>query len=195
MAEQKYINKIIYGDKTLIDLTGDTISPENLDQGITAHDKSGKPIVGTSTKDSDTSDATVTVAEMLVDKTAYARGVKLVGTMPNNGGISESISTKAQKVTVPLGFHDGSGKIAIADAEQEKIVAANIKQGITILGVEGEYAGESANLQSKTVTPSSIEQTVQPDEGYDALSSVVVSAISYTETNNAAGGTTVTIAG
>ncbi len=195
MAEQNHINKIIYGDKILIDLTGDTISPENLGQGITAHDKSGKPIVGTSTKDSDTSDATITVAEMLVDKTAYARGAKLVGTMPNNGGISESISTKSQKVTVPLGFHDGSGKIAIADAEQKKIVGANIKQGITILGVEGEYAGESANLQSKTVTPSSIEQTVQPDDGYDALSSVVVRAISYTETENAAGGTTVTIAG
>ncbi len=193
MSETKYIGKVIYDSKVLIDLTGDTIVPENLDQGITAHDKSGKPIVGTSTKDSDTSDATVTVAEMLEGKTSYARGVKLTGSMPNNGGASEFISTKSQKITVPLGFHDGSGKISIADAEQEKIIGSNIKQGITILGVEGEYAGESANLQSKTVTPSSTMQTVQADDGYDALSSVVVNAISYTETNNSAGGITVTI--
>lgn len=86
MSETKYIGKVIYDSKVLIDLTGDTIVPENLDQGITAHDKSGKPIVGTSTKDSDTSDATVTVAEMLEGKTSYARGVKLTGSMPNNGG-------------------------------------------------------------------------------------------------------------
>lgn len=193
MAETKYINKIVYGDKTLIDLTGDTVAPESLGKGITAHDKSGKPIIGTSTKDSDTSDATITVAEMLEGKTGYARGVKLTGTMPNNGGITESISTKSQQVTVPLGFHDGSGKVSISETEQDKIVAANIKQGITILGVEGEYAGESANLQSKTVTPSKNQQTIQPDEGYDALSSVVVNAITYTETNNSAGGITATI--
>lgn len=160
MAETKYINKIVYGDKTLIDLTGDTVAPESLGKGITAHDKSGKPIIGTSTKDSDTSDATITVAEMLEGKTGYARGVKLTGTMPNNGGITESISTKSQQVTVPLGFHDGSGKVSISETEQDKIVAANIKQGITILGVEGEYAGESANLQSKTVTPSKNQQTI-----------------------------------
>lgn len=41
------INKIIYGGRTLIDLTEDTVSPETLGKGVTAHDKSGMPIVGT----------------------------------------------------------------------------------------------------------------------------------------------------
>lgn len=187
------ISKIIYGNNTLMDLTADSVTPEVLQQGITAHNAAGEPIVGTSTKDSDTSDATASVAEILIGKTAYARGAKLTGTMPDNGGISENISEKEQEISIPLGFHDGSGTVAINATEQEKIIPANIKQGITILGVEGEYSGEGALAQSKTVTPSAVEQTVMPDSGYDYLSSVVVKAIPYTETENAAGGITVTI--
>lgn len=195
MAEGKLTNKVIFGDEVLIDLTADTISPDKLEKGITAHDKTGAIITGTSTKDSDTSDATAAVAEVLVGKTAYARGAKLTGTMPDNGGMSGSIATKEQEVSVPMGFHDGSGKVSISADEQEKIIPANIKQGITLLGVEGGYSGESFLAQSKTVTPSRAQQTVQPDAGYDYLSSVTVNAITYTETENAAGGTTVTIAG
>ncbi len=191
MAEN--YNKVVYGSKTLIDLTADTVTPETLAKDATAHDKTGAVIVGTSTKDSDTSDATAAVAEILVGKTAYARGAKLTGTMPDNGAISGEISEKAQTVTVPMGFHDGGGSVGISSAEQDKIIPANIKQGITVLGVEGEYSGEGATAQSKTVTPTSADQTVQPDEGYDYLSSVVVKAIPYTETENAAGGITVTI--
>ena len=41
------INKVIFGSDTLIDLTEDTVSPETLGKGVTAHDKSGVPIVGT----------------------------------------------------------------------------------------------------------------------------------------------------
>lgn len=37
---------IVYKDKVLIDLSGDTVSPETLTEGVTAHDKNGDPIVG-----------------------------------------------------------------------------------------------------------------------------------------------------
>ena len=113
--------------------------------------------------------------------------------MPNNGAVKGTISTKAGAYKIPLGFHDGTGTAAISSTEQAKIIAGNIKQGVSILGVTGSYAGEAAKLQKKTVSPSTTEQTVTADSGYDALGSVVVSKIPYSETENTSGGTTVTI--
>lgn len=187
-------NKIIYGGNTLIDLTGDTVSESALLAGQTAHDKSGAAITGTCTYDSDTSDATAAVAETLLGKTFYARGAKLTGTMPNNGAVSGKISTKAGVYTVPQGYHDGSGTVQIDAAEQAKLIANNIRAGITILGVTGTMSGsEDVKAQSKSVTPTTTAQTVVPDDGYNYLSSVTVGAIPYAESENAAGGTTVTI--
>ncbi len=187
------VNKIIYGGNTLIDLTADTVTEDKLIAGITAHDKSGELIEGTCDFDVNSSDATVAVAEMLNGKTAYARGTKLTGTMPNNGAIAGTISTKAGEYTVPQGYHDGSGKVAISSTEQAKIVAGNIKSGVTILGVQGTYTGAAIKAQSKTVTPTTSQQTIQPDSDYDYLSSVTVNSIPYVESPNSAGGTTVTI--
>ena len=73
MANQ-YINKVIYGNRTLIDLTGDTVEPSKVLSGVTAHDKSGAPITGTCEYDVNSTDGTAAVAEILVGKTAYARG-------------------------------------------------------------------------------------------------------------------------
>lgn len=140
MANQ-YKSKIIYDGQTLIDLTADTITPADLAKDVTAHDKSGAPIVGTSTKDADTSNDNAVAAEILATKTAHARGTQLTGTMPNNGAITGTISTVDGEYTVPIGYHDGSGKVAIASAEQSKIVGANIRQGVTILGVQGTMSG------------------------------------------------------
>ena len=41
------INKVVLGEDTLIDLTGDTVSADKLAKGTTAHDMAGEPIVGT----------------------------------------------------------------------------------------------------------------------------------------------------
>ena len=43
------VNKVIYGGNTLIDLSEDTVSPDKLMEGYTAHDKTGAQIVGTAT--------------------------------------------------------------------------------------------------------------------------------------------------
>ncbi len=72
----RYVNKVVIGKETKLDLTADTVTPDKLAKGITAHDKSGAPITGTSTKDADTSDATAAVAEVLKGKTFYARGTQ-----------------------------------------------------------------------------------------------------------------------
>lgn len=189
----KTYNKIIYDGQTLIDLTADTITPADLAYGVTAHDASGAEITGSSTKDSDTSDATALASEVLDTKTFYARGSKITGTMANRGGVTGTISAVAQEYTIPVGYHDGSGKVKIDTTEQAKIIAGNIKSGVEILGVTGSYTGEAISAQAKVATPSSSQQTILPDSGYDYLSQVTVNAIPYTESLNAAGGYTATI--
>lgn len=188
------INKVVYGGKTLIDLTGDTVTADKVLEGFTTHDKSGASITGTCDYDVNSGDATAAVAEILKGKTAYARGTKLVGTMPNNGAVTGKISTKGGAYTIPQGYHDGSGKVSIDATEQAKIIAQNIREGVTILGVEGSMSGsEGVKAQAKTVTPSSAQQTILPDAGYTHLSQVTVEKIPYVESENSAGGTTVTI--
>ena len=190
------INKVIYGGNTLIDLTGDSVTKDKLLAGYTAHDKSGEVIEGTCLFDVDSTDATVTKAEMLDGKTAYARGSQVVGTMKNNGAVSANISSKDEVFTIPIGYHDGSGTVAIDDTEKAKLIAGNIKQGVSILGVIGSCEPSSeVTAQSKTITPSTSKQTVLPDDGVDYLSQVIVNPIAYVESANSAGGTTVTIAG
>ena len=140
MANQ-YINKVIYGGKTLIDLSGDTVSADKLLKGLTAHDKSGAVITGTCTFDVDSGDADVAVAEILEGKIAYARGAKVTGTMPNKGAVTGVIAAVADVFTIPLGYHDGSGSVAIKAEEQAKLIAKNIREGVTILGVMGTMSG------------------------------------------------------
>ncbi len=196
MADNQHVNKIVYGNTVLIDLTGDTITADKILVNYTAHDASGNIITGTCAFDVNSQDATVKVAEILKGKTAYARGNKLEGTMPNNGSVSLSISTVNEEVTIAQGYHDGSGKVGILGTERAKIIAANIKQGITILGVTGTLEPSSeVKVHSKSVTPKTAEQVVLPDSGYDYLAQVTVAAIPYVETDNSAGGKTVTIAG
>ena len=197
MAEgaRKY-NKVIYGGKVLIDLTGDTVTPADLAKGVIAHDKSGAEITGTSTKDSDTSADTAAASEILRGKTAHVKGKLVTGSMPNNGAVSGSIDTVAGQYTIPQGYHDGSGKVSISAAEQAKLVAKNIRQGVVVLGITGTMSTtEGLKAQAKTATPKTTKQTIIPDETYNALSQVEIAAIPYTETDNDAGGLTVAIAG
>ena len=189
------VNKVVYGSNTLIDLTADTVEAGKVLSGYTAHDKSGAVITGTCDFDVNSSDANIAVAEMLVGKTAYARGTKLTGTMPNRGAVEGVISTK-DPYAIQMGFHDGSGTVQIDPTEQAKIIGGNIKQGVSILGVTGTLEPSSdVTAQAKTVTPSTVAQTILPDVNYDYLSQVTVNAISYVDSDNSAGGTTVTIAG
>lgn len=187
------INKVIYGGNTLIDLTSDTVSASDLLSGKTAHDKSGEIITGTCDFDSNTSNDTATASEILSGSTAHARGTALTGTMANNGSVNGTITTKAGQYTIPSGYHDGGGKVKISTTEQNKIIPSNIKSGVSILGITGTYSGESVSAQSKTATPSTSQQVILPDAGYDYLSQVNINAIPYTETLNAAGGYTAEI--
>lgn len=190
-----YNNKVVLASgEVLIDLTGDTVDAAHVLDGFTFHDKSGAPVTGTCTYDSDTSDDTAAVGEILSGKTAHARGALLTGTMPNNGAQMGSISTKEQEVIIAQGYHDGSGKVSILADEQAKLIPSNIREGITILGVEGTMSGsESVVAQARTVTPKFTQQVISPEDGYTHLSQVTVYPITVSYSDNSAGGKTVTI--
>lgn len=186
-------SKVVYGGKTLIDLTADTVSADKLLEGITAHGRDGEVIVGECTYDSDTKDATAMPNDILTGSTAYVNGVKIEGTMANIGSVEEVITDANDVIAIKPGYHDGSGTVQIDSTEKTKLIAGNIKSGVSILGVEGIYEGEGGKGQTKTTIPYTTAQTILPDEGFDYLTQVNVEPIAYDETPNAQGGLTVTI--
>ena len=103
--------------------------------------------------------------------------VTAVDAVENRGAAVGTISTVDGDYTIQAGYHNGSGKVSITAAEKLKLIAGNIKSGVTILGVVGSYIGEALKAQAKSVTPTKSKQTITPDDGYDALSSVEVAAI------------------
>ena len=194
MAEL-FKNKVVFGNDVLIDLTNDNVTAADVTSGKTFHLATGERVEGISTKDSDTSDATALDSNLVAGATAYARGQKLTGTMPNNGEVHGIISTKEGIYNIPAGYHDGGGDVIIAESEQAKIIPENIRENVTILGVDGTMSGsESENPQdNKDVTPTKTQQIISPDDGYTCLRQVTVKAIPYSEVENAAGGLTATI--
>ena len=135
------VNKVKYGNTTLIDTSDVTVVADKLAYGYTALNNAGIKITGTNDYDAKTSDATAQASEILSTKTAYVNGQKVTGSMTNRGGVTGTISTKTGSYSIPSGFHDGSGSVSISSAEQAKLVPENIAEGVTILGVTGTHRG------------------------------------------------------
>lgn len=108
----------------------------------------------------DTSDATATVGNVLSSATFYADGGEKTGTMPNNGSTSGTINTKAGTVTVPAGYTSG-GTVAIDATEQAKIIADNIKSGVTILGQAGSSMVQDTTIASNAASAATIIKDYQ----------------------------------
>lgn len=134
------VSKVILGRETLIDLTSDTVTASDLKAGVTAHAKNGEQITGTNTFDVDTKDATATATEIIKDKTAYVNGGKVTGTMPDRGAVDVNLVEIGEEYIIPEGYHNGSGRVRVDAAEQNKIIPENIKSGVSILNVEGASA-------------------------------------------------------
>lgn len=97
----------------------------------------------------DTASADIESADILTGKTGFGASGSVSGSMPNNGSTGGTISTKAGTVTIPAGYTTG-GTVAISSTEQAKIVASNIKSGVTLLGVAGSLALPSISQDSTT---------------------------------------------
>lgn len=87
----------------------------------------------------DTASADITSADVLTGKTGFGANGSVSGSMANNGSTSGTISTKAGTVNIPAGYTSG-GTVSISETERNKIVAANIKSGVTILGQAGSLS-------------------------------------------------------
>lgn len=128
MAQNVVINGVTYSNVPEVDIP-----------------KSG----GGTAKFFDTADATAEASEILTGNTAYGPSGAISGSMANNGSTSGTISTKAGTVTIPAGYTTG-GTVSISSTEQAKIIASNIKSGVSILGVSGSLALPSISQDSST---------------------------------------------
>lgn len=87
----------------------------------------------------DTSDANnIAASDVAAGKPYYSSTGKGQGTMIDNGTVNYEIETASQQKTIDAGKHSGLGKAFIKATEVAKIISANIKSGITILGVTGK---------------------------------------------------------
>ena len=128
MAQNVVINSVTYQNVPEVDIP-----------------KSG----GGTAKFYDTSGANITSADVLTGKTAFGASGSVSGGMPNNGSTGGTISTKAGTVAIPSGYTSG-GTVAIDSDEQSKIVAGNLKSGVTILGVDGSLTLPSISQDGST---------------------------------------------
>ena len=97
----------------------------------------------------DTADGDITSSDVLTGKTGYNASGSVSGSMANNGSTSGTIYTKAGTVTIPAGYTSG-GTVAISATEQSKIIGANIKSGVTLLGVSGTLSLPTISQDSTT---------------------------------------------
>lgn len=163
-----YVNQVGLADGTiLIDLTTDTALAADVLTGKYFHLASGQRVQGSCDYDSNTTDADALATEILNGKIAYVNKNKIVGSMTNNGAVNGVITTKSGTYTIPAGYHNGLGSVAIDSTEQAKLIASNIRSGVTILGVEGTMSGsESVKAGTANVTPYLTSQTVLPSSLY-----------------------------
>lgn len=97
----------------------------------------------------DTASGDLTSGDLLTGKTGFGSSGSVSGSMANNGATGGNISTKAGTVTIPAGYTSG-GTVSISSTEQSKIIASNIKSGVTLLGVAGALALPSISQDSTT---------------------------------------------
>lgn len=97
----------------------------------------------------DTSGADITSDDVLTGKTGYGANGAVSGGMADNGDVSGTIATKAGTVAIPAG-HTSGGTVKISDTEQAKIIASNIKSGVTILGQAGSLTLPTISQNSTT---------------------------------------------
>lgn len=108
----------------------------------------GSPITTTGIN---TSDATATASDILSGKTAYVNGSKVTGTIPSQA--AQTITPGTSDQTIVSGKYLSGTQTIKGDSN---LVASNIKSGVSIFGVNGNYTGNGTDTSDATATTSDI---------------------------------------
>lgn len=95
-------------------------------------------------------DGTAKTSDILFGKRAYSKGIRLDGTMPDNGNLIYSPSVSSQ--SIPLGYTSGGTIRPVTSDIDINIIPENIRNGVTILGVNGSYTGEAKTISQAEIT-------------------------------------------
>ena len=97
----------------------------------------------------DTASATPAAGDVRQGVTVFGKDGSVTGNLASITDTAQNITTKSQSVAVAAGIHTG-GTVQIASAEQNKIIASNIRKGVTILGVDGSMTAANISQDSST---------------------------------------------